>query len=183
MVDSLIIKACKQKDRKAFKQCYEVCAPYVYAIIKNYVSGTDDRKDAMQEVFAQVFHSIGKFDSNKASFKTWLSKITVNQTINFIKKNKKLSHLVPLNNEHEFIEEIKELDMEKINNKVLQKTIELMPTGYRTIFLLSHIEGYSHDEIAQILNISNQTSRSQLSRAIKWLSGHYKEQLKLMNYG
>lgn len=184
MVTKQIILGCKQKKRVAYKQCYEACAPYVYAIVKNYIHEQNDRKDAMQDVFAHVFHSIDKYDEEKGSFKSWLGRVTVNQTINFLKRNNKLSYLVPLTEQHDFAEEQEEkVDIAKMNMPLLRKMIENMPTGYKAVFLLSFMEGYTHQEIAQILDISSQTSRSQLSRAIKWVRTQYKKQKKSISYG
>lgn len=183
MIDQHLIAACQRKERQAFQQCYEACAPYVYSIIKHYVSDVSDRKDVMQEVFAQLFHSIGQYDARKASFKTWMSRITVNHTINFLKKNKKYSHLVPITQDLEEVPEVESTNAVRLDGQVLTQALQKMPTGYRTVFLLSYMEGYTHDEIAQILEITNKTSRSQLSRATKWLRTHYQDQLKAFNYG
>lgn len=183
MIDQSIIKLCIRKDRKAFQQCYEACAPYVYSIIKQYIHNVEERKDVMQEVFAHIFNSIEKFDEKKASFKTWMSRISINQTINYIKKNKKHSFLITLHPELEHYEEEQQIAFDQINKTVFKKVLKKMPTGYRTIFLLYHVEGYAHGEISSILDINEQTSRSQLSRALKWLRKHYKEQLKAISYG
>lgn len=183
MVSKSIIEGCKRKERAAFKQCYELCSPYVYTVIKRYISNFEDRKDAMQEAFAHIFYSIDSFDEERGKFKSWLSQITVNQTINFLKRNKKLNFLVPLNSQTDFIEDGSNIGFGEINSTLLQKLVSNMPPGYKTIFLLSYSEGYSHDEIAEILGISNSTSRSQLSRAIKWVRTHYRDQLKSINYG
>lgn len=183
MIEDLIIQACKRKERLAFKQCYKSCAPYVFTIIKNYISDADDRKDVMQEVFAHIFNAIHQYDPSKASFKTWISRITINQTINFIKRNKKMSLLVPLNEEYDTASELPNIDIQKVDKKIFQHIVDKMPSGYRTVFLLNFVDGYAHDEIAQIMGISIQTSRSQLSRALKWLRSNYKDQLNQLNYG
>ncbi len=175
MIEKRLIDSCRNGEHKGFKECYETCAPYVFSIIKNYISRQEDRKDVMQEVFANVFHAIHKYDENKASFKTWLSRITLNQTITYLKKTEKLKQFEALENDFDVSIENEDLDVEKLNTSVLDRLIKMMPQGYRTIFLLSFVEGYSHKEISQILEISPQTSRSQLSRGLKWLKVHYKK--------
>lgn len=182
MVNTLIIQACKQKEHQALKQCYEACAPYVYTIIKNYIHNTEDRKDVLQEAFAHIFNSMERYDEEKGSFKTWIAQITINQSINFLKKNNKLSLLTPLGPEHEK-EELDLIESEKIDKKALERCMAKMPSGYRTVFNLYMIDGYAHDEIASILEVSSQTSRSQLSRALKWLKVHYPKHLKSVTYG
>ncbi len=170
------------KERWAMQQCYEQCAPYVFTIIKNYIYNETDQQDVMQETFAQVFYSIQNYDSNKGKFKSWISQIAINQAINFLRKNKKLSFLVPLNEEAlDIKEEITKI--ERLDKIQLNQCIEIMPIGYRTVFLLNLVEGYTHDEIAQILKITAQTSRSQLSRAIKWLRKHIQQHQKTLTYG
>ncbi|MEM1214315.1 MAG: sigma-70 family RNA polymerase sigma factor [Bacteroidota bacterium] len=183
MVDNHLIAACKRKERQAFQQCYEACAPYVFSIVKAYLPNASDRKDVMQEVFAQLFHHITAFDERKASFKTWMTRITINQTISFLKKHKKYSHLVPLTKEATTIPDDEKIEQLSINKQVLDSALQQMPVGYKTVFLLFFVEGYSHGEIAKILNITTKTSRSQLSRAIKWLRSNYQDQIKRLNYG
>ncbi len=182
MVNTLIIQACKRKEHNAFKQCYEACAPYVYTIIRNYINNEDDRKDAMQEAFAHIFNSIHRFDEKKGKFKSWISQITINQCINLLKQKNKLALLVPLEEKHNPAA-LDELEIEGLNKALLEKLLAKMPTGYRTIFLLNLVEGYSHNEIAEILQITPETSRSQLSRAIKWMRKHYTAHLKSITYG
>lgn len=182
MIDNSVIERCKQKDRKAFKECYEACAPYVFAIVKNYITGHDDRKDAMQEVFAHIFHSMKSYDPAKGKFKSWIAQVTVNRCIDLLQKKKRLNFLVPLNEGFDAPVEQDESPID-IQSDLFQSLSQRMPTGYKTVFLLSYMEGYSHDEISQILNITAQTSRSQLTRAIKWIRANCQEQTKNIYYG
>ncbi len=182
MVNTLIIQACKRKEHNAFKQCYEACAPYVYTIVRNYIYNEDDRKDAMQEAFAHIFASIQRFDEKKGKFKSWISQITINQCINQLKQKNKLAVLVPLDEKHN-VPTTDELQLEGLNKALLEKLLEKMPVGYRSIFLLYLVEGYTHKEIADILDITPETSRSQLSRATKWMRKHYTAHLKSITYG
>ena len=181
MINSSIISACKRKDEKAFRQCYEACAPYAYTIIKNYIQDENSRRDAMQDAFAGLFTSFNNYDPNKGEFKSWFAKIVVRTCIAMLRKRKKLNLFVPLSETHdteqnmEFLFQLKKADIEKLLAK--------MPEGYRTIFLLFVIDDYTHQEIAEAMNISKATSRSQLSRAIKWIQKNLGHQAKTLIYG
>lgn len=182
MISKEVIEKCKNKERKAHKLCYEACAPYVYTIVKTYIYNEDLRKDAMQESFAHIFNSIHRFDAKKGSFKSWISSITVHQCITILKSLKKLQILVPIDQISEpKVENISAL--EKISRKDIENLFAGMPAGFRTIFLLYVIDGYTHQEISELLNIDTGTSRSQLSRSIQWINKHLLAQLKTMIYG
>lgn len=182
MVTTLIIERCKQREQSAFQQCYTACAPYVYTIIKNYVSDSELQKDVMQEVFVSAFKSIASFDETKGKFKSWISQITVNKCIDTLRNEKKLSLFIPLNDQHEVA-----VDQEKIldalDPEALKALLSDMPLGYKTVFLLHIVDGYSHKEIGERLNITPETSRSQLFRAIKWVKKHLLIDTKHLIYG
>jgi len=161
---------------------YERCAPYVYSVVKSYIFEEAYRRDAMQEVFAQVFSSLNRYNSKKGNFKPWISQIAVNQCISILRKSKKFKFLVSLPVEKEFII-YDDLDLDAMSRKEVKDLLENMPLGYRTVFLLSVIDEYSHKEIGQMLSISESTSRSQLSRAISWLRKNSSDELKNLAYG
>lgn len=182
MVSNSIIDSCKQGKRKAHKLCYELCAPYIYTIVKSYIYDHELRKDAMQEVFAHIFNSIESYDLKKGSFKSWIGSIAVYQSIAVLKSVKKLNVMVPLEDiAMEF--QIEEVKVDQLSKEDLELLLKKMPDGYRTVFLLSVIDGYSHQEIAQLLQIDVGTSRSQLSRAIKWINKNIPVQTKKIIYG
>jgi len=182
VVDKGIIKACRSGDRNGYRMMYESCAPYIFAIVKNYFTSDDDRKDAMQEVFAQIFISIDRYDDDKGSFKSWISRIAVNQSMTILRKSNKII----ISNSLEVVDDI-EADtinhLEKFSEKDLQNMLASMPDGYKTIFLLSVIEEYSHKEIGELLGITAETSRSQLFRAIKWIKKNIFVESNLLDYG
>jgi len=182
LVSIEIIENCKRNEQQAYKLCYEACAPYVYAIIKNYIT-EGGRKDAMQEVFAQIFTSINSYDPKKGLFKSWISQITVYQCIGILRKRKKLHLFVPFDASHEIVSDEEEKLLAQMSSVELNDFLSEMPTGYKTVFLLSVIDGYSHKEIAKMLKISAETSRSQLSRAIGWIRKNLLEATKNLVYG
>ncbi|MBK9737026.1 MAG: sigma-70 family RNA polymerase sigma factor [Saprospiraceae bacterium] len=182
MVDDHIITLCRSGDRDGYRLMYTSCAPYIFAIVKNYFNTDDDRKDVLQEIFVQIFLSMDRFDENKGSFKAWISRIAVNQSISVLRKNNKLiiSHSLELVDDVE-TETVSQL--ENFSEKDLHTMLAAMPEGYKTIFLLSVIEEYSHKEIGELLGITPETSRSQLFRAIKWIKKNIFEESNLINYG
>jgi len=182
MISQETINRCKCKEQKAFKECYEKCAPYVYTIIKSYIYETELRKDAMQEIFSQIFLTIDKYDPDKGAFKAWISKITVYQCIAILRKRKTLNLFVPLEDKHHEMSQL-EIQLDSLSKNDIEKLLVKMPDGYRTIFLLYVIDEYKHKEIAELLDISAETSRSQLSRAIRWIKNKHIVNRKNLTYG
>ncbi|MEL6719273.1 MAG: sigma-70 family RNA polymerase sigma factor [Bacteroidota bacterium] len=184
-IDKDIIARCRRKDEAAYKTIYQSYAPYVYAIIKNYLMEQEERKDMLQEVFAQIFLSIHRFDPQKGNFKSWISKITVNRCAVHLRNRNHLRIVFSMEEVREEPQESLRL-LERLDRGALEELLAAMPEGYRTVFLLNIIDGYSHKEISQLLDIKVQTSRSQLARAIKWIKRNGNIQtglLKLIGYG
>jgi RNA polymerase sigma-70 factor (ECF subfamily) len=122
----------------------------------------------MQEIFAEIFLSLNKYKAERGSFKTWIGRITVYSCIDQLKKKQKLE----LNYGLEVLKDVSDSSFEsmnKLNRDDIENLLDQMPFGYRTIFLLSVIDNYSHKEIGKMLSISPETSRSQLSRAKNWI--------------
>jgi len=137
---------------------YTVCRRYC---IEDYMS-----KEALQTGLIRIFTYIDRYDSSKGSFVGWMKKIVSNEAIKLLQKNKK----------RQFIE-ISELEisdfsanaLDHLHEEELIELIQKLPLGYREVFNMYVIDGYSHNEIGKILNISDSTSRSQLTRAKKLL--------------
>lgn len=182
MISDQIIERCKRNEQSAFKLCYERCAPYIYTITKSYISDQDLRKDAMQEIFANIFTSLNTFDNDKGKFKSWIAQIAIYQCIGILRKRKKLSAIVALDDKHKELKE-SNVDLDNLSRIEIEKLLEKMPVGYKTVFLLSVIDDYPHKEIAKILNITKETSRSQLSRAIRWIKHNKIVNQKNFTYG
>lgn len=182
MVEKQIISLCQRGKQKGQQQLYKACAPYVYSTIKRYVWETEDIKDTMQEVFANVFKHIKTFDETKGTFNSWIKKIAVNQALMLIRKNKQISHLVPLD---DFQNEVlgSPDKYEKLSREDIDKVLEKVPDGYRVVFTMYVIDGYDHKEISELLNIKVETSRSQLARAKKWIYFHLFNNEKSKAYG
>jgi len=182
MISNETIERCKHREQKAFKECYEKCAPYVYTIVKSYIHEVELRKDAMQEIFAQVYLSLDRYDPKKGKFKSWIAQISIYQSIAILRKRKSLNLFVPLDTNHQNVR-MTELDFSALKREDIEKLLAKMPAGYRTIFLLSVIDEYKHKEIAKMLDITAETSRSQLSRAIRWIKNKNVVNIKNLTYG
>ena len=178
-INKHIIEQCKRGDESAYKSIYQAYAPYVYVINKNYISNQEERQDMLQEVFAQIFSSIHRFDFNRGSFKSWISKITSNRCAVHLRSRNRMHIVYSMEEVEEGYESLNFL--ENLNRADLERLLVSMPEGYRTVFLLNVIDGYSHQEISELLDIKVQTSRSQLARAIKWIKRHAKVKLGILN--
>jgi len=177
------IQSCLKREQKALKHCYESCAPYLYAIIRSYIYDEENRKDVLQEVFAAIFSSLSSFDINKGPFKPWIARVTVNQCITYLRNQRKLNLFVPLDIESYTGIESEDKILNQFSRQDMLKYLQRMPEGYRTVFVMSVIDEYSHKEIAKTLEISVGTSRSQLSRAMSWIKKHLTVELNITKNG
>ena len=165
MIDlSKIVEKCRVYDKKAQKELYDVYSPVLFGICLRYSNSKADAEDILQEGFIKIFTKINNY-SGKGSFEGWMRRIVVNTAISHYHKNKKHKEIYD-------IDEIKETELEGSTFESLDYTkeelfsvINNLPEGYRIIFNLYAIEGYKHKEIAIKLNISENTSKSQYSRA------------------
>ena len=163
MTDEELVRACLNKNQKAQRKLFEKYSSVMFGVCLRYTSSTNDARDVLQEAFIKVFSKIDNY-SFKGSFEGWIRRIVVNTALDFIRKNKKMQLNLSIEDvgyglkKNQFV-------VEDLTAKELMKIIQNIPAGYRTIFNMYAIEGYSHKEIAQELEISENTSKSQLSRA------------------
>ncbi len=182
LVDHNTILACQKGKSTAFKLLYEGCAPYVLSIIKRYVNSSSDYKDLMQEIFARVFLKINSYDSSKGEFKFWLRRVSVNQCLMHYRDTKWKDKIVSIDSSLDK-EEWSETPNFNLSKEEILQIISPMPSGYRVVFMMIVIDGYKHDEVAKELGITPETSRSQLTRAKKWLRKSMSEKPKELLYG
>jgi len=135
----------------------------------------------MQEVFASVFIKIEQFNPAKGEFKFWLRKITINTCLKHRRKHK--AYLTVESNEKLQPPDESYLNSVQLSREDIAELLERMPERYRLVFMLSIMDDYSHKEIAAQLNISAETSRSQLTRAKKWLRKYLQDSKKWEQYG
>lgn len=163
-----LISGCIAHDQRAQKELYFRMLPYLSAICVRYLRNTSYEKDVLQESFVKIFKNIEKFDSKKASFRTWAAKIVINTCINS-------NNRVQIKNTDEFDLTIHEkvehpVVSENFTDDRLLRILKKMPKHYFEVFNLFIIEGYKHKEISEMLNISEDVSRKRLSKGRKWLN-------------
>lgn len=152
----IIVKRCQSGDNRAFKDLYDLHSTKAYNIAVRVLSDSDSAKDAVQETFIKVYKNICSFKFESAFF-TWFYKILMNSCLDALRKKKDSDEIDDLNGiENEYSNDIKE---------ILEKEISLLPSQYRTVFVLFEIEGFSHQEISSVLGIAIGTSKSNLHRA------------------
>ncbi len=159
--DADLIKGCIEGDRRMQKQLYDQFSPKMYAVCLRYMGNADDAQDILQEGFIKIYKNLERFRGD-GSFEGWIRRIFVNTAIEQIRK-KKLN--VSLSEREETIEFKTVSAIENINEKDLLNIVRELSPGYRSVFNLYVVEGYSHKEISDLLGISEGTSKSQLARA------------------
>ena len=155
-------------DEEAMNALYQCHERYWFRICLRYGRNRIEAQDIMQEGLIMIFRDIHQFDSSRGEFKNWSNRVMVNAALRFLNKLQwKLSFddLEIVQNKPDF----SETSIEKLSAKEIIQIIQQLPTGYRIVFNMFEIEGYSHNEIAEALNISVGTSKSQLSKAKKML--------------
>lgn len=153
------------------QQFFERYAPKMMAVCRRYAQNEDEAKDMLQEGFIRVFEKLGQF-KNTGSLEGWIRMVVVNNALIIIRRNKHYRNAAGLEN----IQELgsTEVDvMQQLGAEALMKLVLAMPQGYRTVFNLFAIEGFSHKEIAEKLNISESTSKTQYHKA----RGHLRKAL------
>lgn len=161
-----IIRACVRGQRYAQEWIYNEYKGYLMGICRRYCSSREQAQDVLQDSFIKIFLSINTY-SGKGSFQGWLSRIVINTAI---KQNNKWDYRRESNDVEIYDLPVSEsAALEKLSLQELLMLIEKLPKGCRTIFNLYVIDGFSHEEIAELINISTGTSKSQLSRAKKLL--------------
>lgn len=165
MTEKQLIESCRNGDRKAQKLLFDRYSPKMFGVCRRYVKNYEDAEDMLVEGLYKVLANIHKFKGS-GSFEGWIRRIIVNECLMFLRKKHNFKMTV----------EISEVDVKStvtvLDELAAQDILNLLnklPTGYRTVFNLYVIEGYKHREIAEILNISINTSKSQLILAKKKL--------------
>lgn len=167
MDDSTLVTECIKGNAKAQRLLFDKFSQKMLGVCLRYTKSQDEAEDALQEGFVKAFSKLNDF-SNQGSLEGWIRRIMVNTSLDAIRKNTKFIKDVPLDSvdyqigNNDFI-------VEGLNAEDLMKLINSMPEGYKVIFNMFAIEGYSHQEISTTLGISESTSKSQYMRAKGYL--------------
>lgn len=168
--DKEIIDGIRKGDEKAIKSLYDTWSGYLLALCTRYIPDVNEAEDILQDSFLKIISSFGSYTWKGAgSLKAWMSRITVNEALQYLRR-KKRCRFIEYQNELPDIPDDEAPDTDKIPPSVIQKMIQELSDGYRTIFNLVVFEGKSHKEIAEMLGITESTSASQFHRARKILA-------------
>lgn len=163
-----LIESCRRGDQKAQFEIYGLYYQAMYNTAFRIVGDPDDAEDVMQEAFLKAFFKLRTY-KGKVSFGAWLKRIVVNKALDFLRlRREKIS-----------LEEVDEMELAEVEETIIldteysveaiRKAIYSLPEGYRIVLSLILLEGYDHDEVSEILGVSNSTSRTQYHRAKKKL--------------
>jgi RNA polymerase sigma-70 factor (ECF subfamily) len=162
MPDSDLIQGCLEGNPRMQEQLYRQYAPKMYAVCLRYSGKPEDAQDILQDGFVKVYRNLSRFRGD-GSFEGWMRRIFVNTAIEHYRKS---VNMYPITETQENQVEDREWNaFEKLSVKDLVKLIQGLSPGYRTVFNLYVVEGYTHREIGEMLGISEGTSKSQLARA------------------
>ena len=162
LLDSDLIKGCISGDRRMQELLYKKFSPKMYAICLRYAGNTDDAQDLLQDGFIKVYKNLDKF-RNEGSFEGWMRRVFVNTSIEHFRRKVNLNSITE--NEEKGIEDSAWNVLDSLAEKDIIQLVQELSNGYRTVFNLYVVEGYSHKEIGDMLGISEGTSKSQLARA------------------
>ena len=163
MTEEVLLRGCMIKDPLAQQELYQRYSPKMLSVCYRYAKSREDAEDMLQESFIKIFTQINQFEQ-RGSMEGWMLRIVVHTCINHLKKFKKfndqldLTHVGNLVTNENYVPGM-------LQAKQIIECIRQLPIGYRTVLNLFAIEGYSHREIGQLLDIEESTSRSQYTRA------------------
>ena len=155
-----LIKKCKRKDVKSQGELYKLYSSQLFAVSLKYSRNYVEAQDHLQDGFVAIFNKIEQFNF-KGSFEGWMKRIVINTVLQKYRSTK----VFDIVNEENIKEEIIEIDNDEVEIDFLLKIIQELPDRYRLVFNLYALDGYSHKEISEMLNINLGTSKSNLARA------------------
>ncbi|MGH2553988.1 MAG: RNA polymerase sigma factor [Chitinophagaceae bacterium] len=160
--DNDLIKGCLSGNRRMQEELYRRFSPRMYAVCLRYAGNAEEAEDILQEGFIKIFKKLDSFRS-EGSFEGWVRRVFVNTAIEHFRRKR---YLMPVTEKEENTIEGKYLSvMDDLAARDIMALVQNLSPGYRTVFNLYVVEGYTHKEIADMMGISEGTSKSQLSRA------------------
>jgi RNA polymerase sigma factor (sigma-70 family) len=167
-----LVKRCRKNDSKAQYALYEMMGPKMLGVCRRYVKSIEEAEEVLSNGFVKVFTKLDSF-RDEGSFEGWVRRIMVRESLNYIRYQRNI-----------FVEMEPEWIPEQGHNPIqedlaadaLMTIIDTLPLGYKTVFNLFAIEGFAHKEIAEMLDITESTSKSQLSKARKFLQQQIEQQ-------
>ena len=164
MNEQVIIDACVRGESWARKRVYEMYAPTMMSLCLRYVGDYEIARDLLQDGFYKVFTKIDAY-SSKGAFAGWIHRIFVTTSLEYLRKTDALRSAVDIADYNEQLKDVDVSVLDRLSEDELMDCIQKLPPGYRTVFNMFAIEGYTHSEIAETLGISIATSKTQFLRA------------------
>lgn len=158
-----LIASCRKGERRAQKELYETYSRKMMGVCLRYVNDRETARDILQDGFVKVFAGMDSYTAS-GSFEGWMRRIFVNCALEYLRKSDVLREATNLDNTAELIHPDSSV-ISDMSAEELMKLVRELPVGFRTVFNMFAIEGYSHKEIGEMLNITESTSRSQYTRA------------------
>ena len=172
-----LIKGCLARERSSQKRIYTVFSPSMMMLCLRYARNREEAEEILQDGFLKMFSNIGQY-KNRGSFEGWLRKIMINCALQRFRNKSPMNNTISLTDEHVFLDTGADING-NLNEKELIRLIQTLTPAYRMVFNLYVFEGMKHSEIAALLNISEGTSKSNLSDARKILKRQLEPKLKL----
>ncbi len=169
-----LIDECKKGNRLAQKELYDKYARKMMGVCLRYVSDRETARDLLQDGFVKVFTSLDTY-TGSGVFDAWIRKIFVNGALEYLRRGDVLREASDWDSIAEPVESFSVSAVSELSAAELMKLVQELPAGFRAVFNLFAIEGYSHREIAEMMNITESTSRSQYTRARQLLQKRVKE--------
>ncbi len=167
--DNRLIEACLRFDRKAQKALYEKYKKSWFLCCLRYAANKAEAEDMLQDAAMAIFSDLATYDARRGAFSTWSHRVVVHAALRYIRKWRPIDSLTDPESSALFQEDESESVYEKMGAKELLDMVQSLPTGYRLVFNLYVLEGFKHAEIAEKLNISVNTSKTQLLKAKRML--------------
>lgn len=177
MSEEELINGCIREDKASQYALYQQYAGKMLAVCKRYARTDLEAEDILQEGLIKVFDNISKFRGN-GSFEGWIRRIMVNTALKMYRKNSFKNEVIGIAEDYDQVSD--STVMAKMSRDELLKMVQGLPEGYRVVFNLYAIEGFSHAEIAETLGVNEGTSRSQLAKARKWLQKKIQESQEII---
>ncbi len=173
-----VIDGCKKNKRKYQDALYKKYAAMLYGICLRYTRNQFDAEDVLQEGFVKIYKNIHTYSQDR-SFEGWIRRIMINTAITHYRKNLKHAYHDDVDEAHDLSGQLGPDQTAEFTQGELMEAISRLPAGYKMVFNMYVVEGYKHKEIAEALDIDINTSKSQLSRAKKYLQRELQEMSKI----
>ena len=173
MKEQQLIEGCRKGNRLAQKELYDIYSRKMMGVCLRYVSDRETARDLLQDGFVKVFTSVDSY-TGTGSFEGWMRKIFVNCALEYLRKSDVLREATDLDNTAELINPDSSV-VSDLSAAELMALVQVLHAGFRAVFNMFAIEGYSHKEISEMLNITESTSRSQFTRAKQLLQRRINE--------